>query len=504
MGKKTDADMNARGAAYSAKKQMELEKKRKEKRNSIIITVCVILAAVLILGLVVLNKMNNSGVMLRSTTAAESENNKVTGTMMAYFYNTNLQSYAQYLSMLGVDTSKSLKAQECAYVEGGGTWFDYFTTLTKSYVKELLAVCEAAKKANVSLDDDDRATIQNNIKAIEEQAAANNHTIVTYLAATVGNGINVKDIEDCIGLMLLADKYKKEYTDSLSYTNEELEAFYSENQADYDGYDYYIYTLKASDFMEKDAEGNAIGDTAEANEKAKAAADVLAGAGDAAEFEALVSEYVRANIADSDASVDSALKAMSIKHALKSSLSEDVAGWAESATACNTFTVTNEDSYTITVYMLVKEAYRYDMMARNVRHILFSTDTYEDSTKVNEVYLDWESDGFTEDKFVKLSTQYNEDTGSQATGGLYENLSYGETVEEFNDWAFDEARVPGDHGMIETSYGWHIMYYVGEGDMQSWAVTAEANKKNEDYAALVEENSTSVKFIDSAIGKIDA
>jgi hypothetical protein len=35
----------------------------------------------------------------------------------------------------------------------------------------------------------------------------------------------------------------------------------------------------------------------------------------------------------------------------------------------------------------------------------------------------------------------------------------------------DPARQPGDTGLVESSYGWHIMYYVGSGD-PVWKLTA--------------------------------
>ena len=65
----------------------------KEKKKSLLITICAILAVVLVLGLVVYNRLYDSGVILRSKTAASSEHYKVSGTMMAYFYNTQYQSY---------------------------------------------------------------------------------------------------------------------------------------------------------------------------------------------------------------------------------------------------------------------------------------------------------------------------------------------------------------------------------------------------------------------------
>jgi hypothetical protein len=37
-------------------------------------------------------------------------------------------------------------------------------------------------------------------------------------------------------------------------------------------------------------------------------------------------------------------------------------------------------------------------------------------------------------------------------------------VESFENWCFDESRKAGDHGMVETTYGYHIMYYVGDSE----------------------------------------
>ena len=33
-------------------------------------------------------------------------------------------------------------------------------------------------------------------------------------------------------------------------------------------------------------------------------------------------------------------------------------------------------------------------------------------------------------------------------------------VETFTDWCFDSSRQPGDNGMVETEYGYHLMYFI--------------------------------------------
>ena len=37
-------------------------------------------------------------------------------------------------------------------------------------------------------------------------------------------------------------------------------------------------------------------------------------------------------------------------------------------------------------------------------------------------------------------------------------------VSSFNDWCFDESRQTGNTGIIESQYGYHVMYFVGKSD----------------------------------------
>ena len=73
----------------------------------------------------------------------------------------------------------------------------------------------------------------------------------------------------------------------------------------------------------------------------------------------------------------------------------------------------------------------------------------------------------TEEAFANLATANTDDTGSAATGGLYEDIApvQGVYVESFTNWATDPAREAGDTGIIESTYGYHVMYYVGDDEM---------------------------------------
>jgi hypothetical protein len=63
-------------------------------------------------------------------------------------------------------------------------------------------------------------------------------------------------------------------------------------------------------------------------------------------------------------------------------------------------------------------------------------------------------------------------------------------VTNFRDWAVDDQRKPGDTGLVETEYGYHVMYYVGKGTEPSWVTTLrgsmQSEKYNEYYTAAAE------------------
>ena len=70
----------------------------------------------------------------------------------------------------------------------------------------------------------------------------------------------------------------------------------------------------------------------------------------------------------------------------------------------------------------------------------------------------------SEEKFADLAVKYSADTGSSSNGGLYENIYKGQMVDEFDAWCFDSDRKAGDCEIVETSYGYHVMYFCGEAE----------------------------------------
>ena len=140
----------------------------------------------------------------------------------------------------------------------------------------------------------------------------------------------------------------------------------------------------------------------------------------------------------------------------------------------------------------------------NVRHILIQPEMDLDSDEdgvadasseeawaaaeqtANDLYAQWNTDP-TEEYFITLATENSADTGSLATGGLYEDIYPGQMVPEFNDWCFEESRQPADSAVVKTTYGFHIMYFVSEGDYVYWYMVAENDYKTQVYSERLDE-----------------
>lgn len=134
----------------------------------------------------------------------------------------------------------------------------------------------------------------------------------------------------------------------------------------------------------------------------------------------------------------------------------------------------------------------------NVRHILFALNTAEDAppaeaeearaaakTKAEELLASF-LENPSEEAFAELAKVNTEDPGSKDNGGLYEDVYPGQMVDPFNDWCFDASRQPGDTGIVETSYGFHVMYFVSGTDTYYWKTKAEQSIKTNRMYELVD------------------
>ena len=76
----------------------------------------------------------------------------------------------------------------------------------------------------------------------------------------------------------------------------------------------------------------------------------------------------------------------------------------------------------------------------------------------------------SEGVFATAAANMSLDAGSAKNGGLYENLTPGQLPEELDAWLFDDARKPGDTGLIQSPCGMHMVYFCSSTEI--WYATA--------------------------------
>lgn len=93
----------------------------------------------------------------------------------------------------------------------------------------------------------------------------------------------------------------------------------------------------------------------------------------------------------------------------------------------------------------------------DIRHILLPADSPDVQTILDTFAAAYGD----EDDFAMLARQYSLDEGTRRNGGLYTHLEQGALIPELDSWCFDPIRQTGDHTVIETEKGIHILYFRG-------------------------------------------
>ena len=98
-----------------------------------------------------------------------------------------------------------------------------------------------------------------------------------------------------------------------------------------------------------------------------------------------------------------------------------------------------------------------------------------------EILASWKAGEATEEAFAALANEKSAD-GDGTTGGLYENVYPGQMVTAFEDWCYDSARKAGDTGIVETEYGYHVMYFAGNSQQNYRDYLIENELRNADLS----------------------
>ncbi|MDY4491166.1 MAG: peptidylprolyl isomerase [Candidatus Faecousia sp.] len=477
------------------KAEQKEAKKLKLYTAAFVVVLAVLVAAAL--GVGITQAVSNSGIRERKSVAMTVGDETVSSAEMSYYFSDYCRNYysqnSTFLQYI-MDPTSPLDSQ-VYNPETGETWADFMLKMAQDNVRSIYALSSAAEAAGHTLSEDEEAGIDDTISTMQLYAQLYGFSdLETYLKAMYGKGSTEESYREYCRRSTLANSYYNAYSESLSYDDAALREAEQDNYDAYSSFTYYSYYLSASKFLE--------GGTTDENgattysDEERAAAEAAA--------EAAVKTLADPETITSPEALDEAIAALSINQGsetpvtstiyedkLYTSIDTDVAAWLAGSrkegdlTAIAKTSVSTDDSgaevTTVSGYYVVWFISRNDNEEPldNVRHILVAfeggtTDsngvtTYSDEEKAaalagaEDILAQWKAGDATEDSFAALAAENTDDTASAETGGLYEDISPASSyVTAFKEWALDSSRKPGDTGIVETEYGYHVMYYCGE------------------------------------------
>ncbi|MBS7359934.1 MAG: peptidylprolyl isomerase, partial [Oscillospiraceae bacterium] len=423
-------------------------------------------------------------------------------------------------SYTGFDYSANPADQEYTLeeIEGVKTWADYFkvTATEKAFLQKELYDA-AMNEKGFKLTEDEKAEIKKEIEdqmtQIEEAAAKNEYSVNNYIPLIYGEGLTEKSYTELLNRDYVVEKYLEWYQDNMIKTlsDEEVNSYFKENSGDFLSASARVFAISYSDENVED------GDPVYTKEQAKKLANEFAGkVTDEASFIKVAKEYALPSVKDSYAD-DSATLASGLKKSNLEETSKEMADWLfNSKTAVGDIKVFDIEDSKLYYIIYVTETASLDEQTAgaDVRHILVQVETTKENDKGEEVALsekeiatnwakakteaeailkEWKSGDATEESFAALATEKTDDTGSAETGGLYEDInSESSYVPEFLDWALAPHKA-GDTEIIKTSYGYHIMYFVGADEMPKWESDVRKAITSEKYTEYTEKLYNDIK-----------
>lgn len=380
---------------------------------------------------------------------------------MLNYYTEQYGDYAVYY--LGIDLSKPLNEQVYDK-ETGMTWEQYFLEDALFAWHRYQALADEAKNAGYQLPGEyqtEFAGLKDSMEASAEKEGF--ESVDAMLQADLGSTVTFEDYYYYLELYYTGNLYFSEVKSQLTFTKEELDAFYKENKEMLEQYGVSKDSGNLVDFRNimvkpvssKDADGNTV--------------------------------YT------DQAWADCLEKANAIFETWKNG-EQTEAAFAALATQ------KSEDKESAANGGLYQYIAKNDMAVVDVRHILIMPEggTKDDNGSAIYSEAEWEAcrvsaqailDQYlageqTEAAFATLANEHSQDNNGKVTnGGLYSDVSMGDMVRPFEKWIFDGSRKTGDTDLVKTQYGYHVMYFVERrGPVDAWAF--EEGRKAGDTALI--------------------
>ena len=508
------------GEKLTERQLAEQKEAKKVKLYSIafVVVMVVMIAAAIAVG--VNRSITSSGVHEKNTVAATVGEHELSNAELSYYYmdyvNNYANTYGSYLSLFGIDASTPLDKQVFDD-ETGMTWADNFISEAASSAQSVYALVDAAQAEGFTLPEEQQEQVTIMSNNLDSYAQIYGYSSAdAFLKAQYGNGASKDSYLDYYQRGLLASAYQASHQDSLTYTDDQIREADAKDPVKYSSYSYAQYHIPVSKFLTGGTTDDSGATTYTTEEREAAIAAAKEAIAPLTDSSVTTVEALNEAIAAMEINADTEAAASVYTDQASTGINSYLSGWVTQDNrqpgdvTCIEIpgTTTDENGNevdTITGFYVVLFTGKNDNLTNlvNVRHILVSFQgdaqedgTYSDEAKeaarttAEEILSQWKSGDATEDSFAALANEKSTDGGSNTKGGLYENVFPGQMVAAFNDWCFDSARKSGDTGIVETNYGYHVMYFVGTADQTYRDYQIENDLRSDDmevwYHSLID------------------
>lgn len=525
MAKKTTEQSDWKAKVERAERKQRLAnlkdsagKKKKISTKSIasrIVTIVIVVALLLVAAVWAIARF---GVLQRHLPAITITNSELPGASMKMSpadLNVEFGNLTMQVQLGYAFTDEAQDVLDRSSTGGERTVRDDLTDMLLEQMKTTYAMVLAMNNDDTFvLSEEKQAELDETIDSFEKDLARGAQEqgvgVGVILGSYFGPGASSSRYMNFVRQSLLLQEYNQHLADTTEVSAAEIEEYKAENAAELKNYDYSYYMFRLPEIEDDeedrtDAEYDAA--MLELAEDANAALELYRSG--EKEFAEAMAEYE-----EDESRVETLLENPdSVNLKLQGDrLSATYKDWLidEEREAGDTTVVESEGSV---IALAFHSAEIEDYNVYSVRHILIDNSSLGDDAtgddlderleaRAKEILAEFEAGEKTEEAFADLAREYSSDLGSVENGGLYEDVPYGMMVSAFQEWSLDDARKAGDTGIVKSSHGQHIMYFVGLGETKSIDKRVETtlmNKKITDWSESLVEG-TEIEVHDLGIG----
>ncbi len=423
-------------------------------------------------------------------------NMTVSKEQFSYYYTSSYNYYAQLEKnynqqgiSIGFDLKKAPDEVNSGQTDDSGkelTWSDIITKQAKASAKNNFAFYAEATSSGYTLTSEDKERINQALESIDNYAAAAKISTDEYIDTYIAKGLDRDGVKKLLEIETVAMAYEEVFREKVyaGVTDDRIEERYRQNPVKYSHADIRCFRIAIPETEQEEGESDrefeeryneTVGPVVEA---ANEIADSVTSLSD---FEDAIEKHE-----DGEATSHEGI----LYETAKTTFSQDIADWIfDSARAEGDVKVFEEATSVFVIYI---EKPLYSGMSTDVRHCLIAFDA-EDSDNpteeekqeaydiANGLLAELKENGITEEKFIDMAKENSDDNATAFNGGLFENITIDTGyIDKFEKWALDPERKVGDCEIIETQYGYHIVYFV-ENNGEDWREIVRGELEAEAY-----------------------